>query len=245
LIVLGIDTSGILGGVALAEPGRLLGEIRCDARAAASERILPQIQQLLGDLGVARDRIERLGVAIGPGSFTGLRVGLATAKGLALALGLPVVPVSSLAARIHALAAPGAGAGEAVLAVTAHRQGAVFSGAGAWAAHGYREILAEASRPLADAKAWVSAALEASRAAGHARLVCTGDACEPLARALGAGAPELVWLPGPPGARPGAVALIAAGAAAERLVGGADLDALAPHYLRGSDARRPGREGGR
>ncbi len=245
MIVLGIDTSGILGGAAVAEPGRLLGEVRCDARAAASERLLPQVDRLLADLGLSRAAIARIGVAIGPGSFTGLRVGLATGKGLALALGVPLVPVSSLRARIRAV-----GAGDrAVLAVTAHRQGSVFSGGGWWTGERFREILGEASRPTAAAPEWVAEALAAARASvAGLPLICTGDAAAVLLAALGelggrwqAGG-ELLCLEGQSGALPGVVALLAAEASEREALAGGDLEALVPSYLRSSDAR-PGRAG--
>lgn len=241
MIALGIDTSGILGGVALADGPRLLGEVRCDARAAASERILSQIDRLLEDLGTSPGAIERIGVAIGPGSFTGLRVGLATAKGLALAWNVPVVAVSSLRARILALGMESGG----VLAATAHRQGAVFCGAGIVTAGRFGEILEEASRELAAAREWVASAIGRVRDAGGGPLVCTGDAAGVLIAALGddgaswLAAGELLCVAGQPGALPGAVALLATRAGAEQIVAGTELDALVPRYLRGADARRP------
>ncbi len=242
MTVLGIDTSGILGGVALVRAGRLMGEVRCDARAAASERILPQIEQLLADLGAGVASVERIGVAIGPGSFTGLRVGLATAKGLALGLGAPVAPVSSLRARMRALDLRD----RAILAVTAHRRGAVFSGAGWWSQDGYHELLAEEAREVADAHRWVAEASLAAEGSAGGSLIGTGDAVAVVRAAL-AGAPAdaaapgaVVWVPGPPGAQPGAAALLAHECAPEELVSGDALDALIPRYLRGSDARRPG-----
>ncbi|MBD3236807.1 MAG: tRNA (adenosine(37)-N6)-threonylcarbamoyltransferase complex dimerization subunit type 1 TsaB, partial [Candidatus Eisenbacteria bacterium] len=139
MIVLGIDTSGILGGVALARGERLIGETRCDARAAASERILSQIDRLQRDLGLPRQELARIGVAIGPGSFTGLRVGLGTAQGLAMGLDLPICPVSSLAARIHAMGIEGLG----ILWATAQRRGELFCGIGAWSAGRYHALWPE------------------------------------------------------------------------------------------------------
>jgi len=239
--VLGIDTSGILGGVALAEGPQLLGEVRCDARAAASERILAQIDRLLADLGAPPSAIERIGVAIGPGSFTGLRVGLATAKGLALALSVPVVAVSSLRARSFALGLEG----RAVLVVTAHRQGSVFCAAGFWTRAGFREIMAEDSRTLAASPQWVAAALGAARAASAGPMVVTGDAATILVAELGEPGGRwqdeggLLCVPGMPGALPGAVALLTSSASAGEVVAGSELDALVPRYLRGSDARLP------
>ena len=241
MTVLGIDTSGILGGVALARDGRLLGETRCDARSAASERMIPQIDRLLSDLGVAQDELDRLGVVLGPGSFTGLRVALGTAKGLALGLGIPVWPVSSIAARILALGARD----RAVLLVTAQRRGDVFSGVGFWEGWQYRTLLPEASRSMQAAADWVGAAIRAAQASRELPLLCVGDATKDLLEQLeGIGRmpaeSELLALPeAVPGAVPGAVARIASHAAEDALLSGVALDEIVPRYLRGSDARRP------
>jgi tRNA threonylcarbamoyladenosine biosynthesis protein TsaB len=239
--VLGIDTSGILGGVALARGGRLLAEIRCDAREAASERILPQIARLLGDLGLERGEIGRVGVALGPGSFTGLRVGLTTARGLCQGLGIPLVGVSSLEARIRALDAPG----RAVLAATAYRRGQLFCAAGWQGDDGFQVLLPEASRALEEAGEWMAPCLASARGAGVTPILCTGDAAEALLAqlcrgALAGDAPDLIPVIGAAGAVPGSVALLAAAAEADQLMTGSDVDALMPRYLRGSYARRPG-----
>ncbi len=242
MTVLGIDTSTLLGGVALADCERLLGEIRCDARAAASERILPQLDRLLEDLGLTREAIARIGVAIGPGSFTGVRVGLATAKGLALGLGAPLLVVSSIEARSFAL-----GAGErAVLIASAPRRGEVFAGGGFRDAAGYHALLPEAARALDRAPVWVREALHAAREAGRLPMLCAGDGVAALLAELGDELPGLavaglLALPAAvAGAVPGAVAQLTALAPADALVMGAALDALVPVYLRGSEARRPG-----
>lgn len=238
LTVLGIDTTGLLGGVALARGGKLLAETRLDARAAAGERILPQIDRLLTDLGLAKDALERLGVALGPGSFTGLRVGIATAQGLGQGLGIPVVGLSSLAARSFQLGAQG----QAVLTAMAHRRGDVFVGAGFWEGGTYTELLAEASRPLAEAATWVAEVLTTLRGRGQEGLLCTGDATELLMTTLaqtGPIDPALVAVPGQPGALPGVIALMTASADESQALTGAALDGLAPRYLRGSDARLP------
>ncbi len=239
-LVLGIDTAGILGGVALARPGRLLGEVRCDARAAASERILPQISRLLEDLGLPKSAIARIGVAVGPGSFTGQRVGVATARGLAQGLGVPLVGVSSLRARAYDLGAPGV----AVLVVSNHRRGEVFCSAGSWTdGASFGEYLPEASRPLADAAVWGEEAHAAARVAGHRDLICTGDAAISFSESIdpALAADRIRIIPGPPGARPGAVALIAAAGGGEPASG---EEGLLPRYLRGSYARRPPAAGG-
>lgn len=101
--LLAVETSTLAGGVALLEGERVVGESLLDVRATHSERLVPAIDRLLADAGwVARD-IEALAVAVGPGSFTGLRIGLATVKGLALALGVPVAAVPTLDAMAESL----------------------------------------------------------------------------------------------------------------------------------------------
>ncbi len=239
--VLSIDTSGILGGVAIARGGRLLAELRCDARAAASERILPQITHVLSDLGLTFGDVDRIGVAVGPGSFTGLRVGMATAKGLAQSLGCPVAPISSLTARAHWLEV----SGRPILVAAAHRRGVLFSSAGIFTDAGWTELLGEASRSITEAHEWVSEAFEAavtggSAGAGQAGIV-TGDATELLLAALGTDSPIADWtpVPGSPGAVPGSVARLAGALSEEACLTGKALDDLLPNYLRGSDARLP------
>jgi tRNA threonylcarbamoyladenosine biosynthesis protein TsaB len=238
MIVLGIDTSGILGGVALARGERLLAEARVDARAAASERIVPQIDRLLADLGLGREALERVGVVTGPGSFTGLRVGLATAKGLAVGLGCATLGISAIEARAAAV-----GAGEhPVLVLTSARRGEVFCGAGWHGAGDFHWLLPQASRSLPGAAEWVGAAVRAAERLGRLPLLCAGDGAELLdgSDAVRAAGSSLLLLPGAATAAvPGAAALLAARADPARLKEGAGLDELALVYLRGAEARRP------
>lgn len=95
-ILLTLDTSSRAGSVAVSRGEKLLGEIFLDRKTTHSDRLLCTVQQLLGDLDLTLEQIDALGVVLGPGSFTGLRVGVATVKGLAMATGKPVVGVSSL-----------------------------------------------------------------------------------------------------------------------------------------------------
>lgn len=94
--LLTLDTSTPAGSVALSCGEQLIGEILLQLPSTHSERLLPAVQQLLKEAGLRLSDLEAFGVVLGPGSFTGLRVGVATVKGLALATGKPVVGVSSL-----------------------------------------------------------------------------------------------------------------------------------------------------
>ena len=94
--VLGLETATLAGGAALIDGDRIVGEYTLNIRVTHSERVMAAVDRLLTDAGWRPSDREGLAVSIGPGSFTGLRIGVSTAKGLALALGLAVVPVPTL-----------------------------------------------------------------------------------------------------------------------------------------------------
>jgi tRNA threonylcarbamoyladenosine biosynthesis protein TsaB len=101
--VLGVETSTPAGGVALLDGDRVLCEYVLDVRATHSERLMPAIDRLMRDAGWSPRDVEGLAVAVGPGSFTGLRIGLSTVKGLGVALGVPIAAVPTLDAMAAAL----------------------------------------------------------------------------------------------------------------------------------------------
>jgi len=96
--LLTLDTSGRAGSIALSDGETLLGEHFCNGPGTHSEWLLSAIAELSRTLGLPLSRLDAIAVVVGPGSFTGLRVGVATAKGLALALDRPLLGVSSLQA---------------------------------------------------------------------------------------------------------------------------------------------------
>ncbi len=98
MLVMGIDTSTTQGGVALLSGQGVVCEYTLNIKATYSERLLPLIDRALQDAGITLGQVEGFAVAVGPGSFTGLRIGLSTAKGLVVVGGQPLVGVSTLEA---------------------------------------------------------------------------------------------------------------------------------------------------
>ena len=97
-MILGIDTSTIVSSVALIDNNKVLAELNVQHKLTHSEMLMPNIDTLLKLGSVNKGDLTAIAVSIGPGSFTGLRIGLATAKALAYALKIPIVGVSSLEA---------------------------------------------------------------------------------------------------------------------------------------------------
>jgi tRNA threonylcarbamoyladenosine biosynthesis protein TsaB len=97
-VILAIETSGERPGLALIESGKVLAERILDPSRQAAGALLPTLEVLLSGVGRALAEIDRIALSCGPGSFTGLRVGLATAMGLCFGTERRVVAVPTLAA---------------------------------------------------------------------------------------------------------------------------------------------------
>ncbi len=96
MLTLAIDTATNQVGVAFGRNGRVLGEVRLDGGRRHCEQLVPAIEYLASELALELDQLAFVAVGIGPGLYTGLRVGITTARVIAQALGIPVVGVPSL-----------------------------------------------------------------------------------------------------------------------------------------------------
>lgn len=133
-LILGIDTATRQGTLALADrPGNLLLERQWQAGQGHAASLLPGLELLLGEAGVSLREVAAVGVGTGPGGFSGLRVGLASAKTLAYVLGCPIVGVPTPHALASAAAAswPSDGEGGAAAAGQVPTLWAVVAPAGA------------------------------------------------------------------------------------------------------------------
>jgi len=226
--LLALDTADRTAGVAVLVEGQIVAEYVETSAYRHSERLFGLIDEALRGAGLGRGDLGAVGVTTGPGSFTGLRVGLATAKGLAFALRLPLVGVSTLEALARgAMPFPGV-----LLPMLDARKRQVYAAA----------FRGRDGSPALAPKAWLPADLAAEFAGTTDPVLALGSGLGPyrglFADALGErllDAPESRWsIP------PAQVALLAADAVAQGE--GRNPATVAPVYLRKSEAEEA-REG--
>jgi tRNA threonylcarbamoyladenosine biosynthesis protein TsaB len=221
--VLAVDTTTPRGSVAVAAEDGVLAEARVRTADGHSRWVLGAIEALLGGLSVEPAALDGFAVTVGPGSFTGLRVGLATVQGLAIASGRRCVGLPTL----DVLASSVAGAARRTVALMEAFRGEVFWG-----------VYDADSRPIAPPRVGpLEEALAAAAAGtGTSPTAFVGDAVAPRRTAIEAARPNSVF--------PEAELFLAAPLArAARLLlaggGGVPGSLLRPLYLRGADIRPP------
>lgn len=94
--ILALDSSGLVASVALVEDDNLIAEYTIQYKKTHSQTLLPMLEEIRRMVDLDMDTVDAVAVAAGPGSFTGLRIGSATAKGLAFAMEKPIIPVPTL-----------------------------------------------------------------------------------------------------------------------------------------------------
>jgi tRNA threonylcarbamoyladenosine biosynthesis protein TsaB len=178
MTILAFDTATASSAVALRLADGSTSEARDDpppgAHPGHATRLLEMARTLLEQAGLGWSDLDRIAAGVGPGTFTGLRVGVATARGLAQSLGIELVGVSSLQALAHGALAPGAALErprDRVLAVIDARRGEAFLAA---YARGEAAAPRQLSEPRALAPADLSSAIEGAEADG-AGWLAVGD----------------------------------------------------------------------
>ena len=91
--ILGIDSSGMVASVAIVSDDVVIAEYTMNHKKTHSETLLPMIDEIIKTSEMKIQDMDAIAIAAGPGSFTGLRIGAATAKGLALAIEKPIIPL--------------------------------------------------------------------------------------------------------------------------------------------------------
>ncbi len=221
--ILTIDTSTPVEVVAVVDGDRLLHVSERRVERGHAERLMEAVATVLREAGVALSDLDGIAVAVGPGRFSGLRVGLATAKGLAVSIGLPVWPVSTT----EALATSAAARDGLILSAVDARKGEVYCALFEAKGEG-RERLSE------------DAALEPQKAARMALSAANGRMVQPIGSGASEYAREFKAILGdglsvPESSvdvsNPVALAVLATRAADEGEA--PELDGLEPVYLRG------------
>ncbi|MDR0842101.1 MAG: tRNA (adenosine(37)-N6)-threonylcarbamoyltransferase complex dimerization subunit type 1 TsaB, partial [Acidobacteriota bacterium] len=204
LKILAFDTSSERGSVALLEGGRLRAELRADAPATHSALLLKSVDFLLERTGWKLQDLGLVASGVGPGSFTGIRIGVATGLGLAQSLGIPFTGVSGLDVLAHRVAVVRPD-GRITILLDAHRNQVYFaeyeSRAGRIRRVGRPALVDVSSLPqsLADASIEMetgeTGATAATGETGAARGTVAGDLGDELLKTLGRSCPGLRWLP--------------------------------------------------
>lgn len=122
--ILAIEASASVAGAAILEDGLLIGEYETNFKKTHSQTLLPMIDELVRMTGTDKSSLDAIAITAGPGSFTGLRIGAATAKGIALALDIPVLPISTLDSLAYNLC----GTDALVCPIMDARRGQVYTG---------------------------------------------------------------------------------------------------------------------
>ena len=103
MLLLAIESSGLVASVALLTEDKLIGEYTTNFKKTHSQTLLPMLDEVVRMTGISLDSVDAIVISGGPGSFTGLRIGAATAKGLGLALDKPLVNVPTVDAMAYNL----------------------------------------------------------------------------------------------------------------------------------------------
>ncbi len=242
MVVLGIETATATAAVALADEDGVLVAFSVERGRRHVETLAPAIAMACQSAGVALRDLAAVAVDIGPGLFTGLRVGLGTAQGLALALGVPLCGASSLEILARAMATSGAQPGSVVVPVVDARRGEVFSAR-------YRVTTSPAGPSWPEVASCVEQigddtvlspedlrhALGRGPTAVDEPFVLVGDGARRYAAILG-DVPVAV-VAGASWSAPPVAVLALLGVARAAAGAGVEPGALAPRYLRAADTR--------
>jgi len=232
MTILCIDTATERGTVVVVRDDGSSASVGWHSASRHGENMFGYIESALTKAGASREELSLIGVAVGPGRFTSLRVGLSTAKGLAFGLDLPIVGVSSL--RVLARAIEADATVIRVPVINAYR-GDVFAAAYIIGDAGVEELAPPSFGPPERVFGQIRDAAEGNPVA------VGGEGVQPHASLIGTMLAVKADEIAPPMGAATADALVSEVQYALRTTGPADLDSLEPQYLRPTDAELPDR----
>ncbi len=232
-VLLAIDTAGSRCSAAVARRDEVLAAECMAMRHGHVEALLPMIERVMAAAGLRPAQLDAVAATVGPGGFTGIRVGLAAARGIALATGARLLGVTGFAAVAAGVAAcdSGTGTGAALLVALDSRRDDLY----------VQLFATDRATPLAAAAAVLPECLadHVARLAGDRPLLLAGDAVEAAAAALGRRSGVSSYADSAPDAR-GVIA-----AARRQLSSDVPAGPARPFYLRPPDVTLPRQQPGR
>jgi len=138
--ILAVDTSSLVATVAVMNEEKLLGEYTINSPMTHSQKLMPIIDELLSTLDLSMDDVDMIAVSRGPGSFTGVRIGISTVKGLAHPRNIPIIGVSSLEGLAYNLSY----GEELICPIMDARRSQVYTGVYKWVDYNLKTIVDEA-----------------------------------------------------------------------------------------------------
>jgi tRNA threonylcarbamoyladenosine biosynthesis protein TsaB len=228
VLVLAVESATEAAGVALADDGGAIGSVVVARGRRHTETIAPAVEAVCRRAGVALADLDVVAVDVGPGLFTGLRVGVGTVQGLAFALQIPVVTATSLEVLAHALAAGAMADGRLLVPVVDARRGEVFSAR-------FRVDRSGEAVPVTGDAVGTPEALAEDLAALGQPLLLAGDGARRYAAVWPTG--PGVTVAGPAYSAPPVTALAELAVARARAGTVHDGASVVPRYMRQADAR--------
>ncbi len=224
--ILGIESAAQVASVALIKDETVTAEYTIDFKKTHSQTLLPMIDEVVRMTQTDLSAIDIIAVSAGPGSFTGLRIGSATAKGLGLALGKPLISVSTLAAMAYQCW----GAGQYVCPIMDARRGQVYTACYHFDENGDMQTVEQPQ--ILMMTDWISVLQET----GH-RIVFTGDAVPVFKKQIKEVMPDSLFAPAHKGKQSAAAVAVLGGELYEKGISESAAEHL-PCYLRKSQAER-------
>ncbi len=169
--ILAIESSGTVASVALLEDDRLVAEMTVNDKMTHSQTLLPMLEDMCRRIDLDKSAVDAVAVCAGPGSFTGLRIGAATAKGLAMAWNKPIIPVPTLEALAYHFPDTDAW----ICPLMDARRGQVYTGLYRMEAGAIHTLVSGRAVPIGEILAEITAKARGAEQGDAVRVIFLGD----------------------------------------------------------------------